>query len=119
MGNDDLTAERIGSLAHDGSYGLSCCHILMRAAVMPYRNQFVIRYPEVDSNNPTTPPLTQFARPLMRHRIVGDNRHRKHASRAEASGFRLQACTLDATQEFGGCEMHKSSHTSSICAQAP
>jgi len=119
MGNDDLVAERCGAVAHDGGSGLSCCHVLMRAAVVSDLDGLIIRHPEVDSHNPATTPLAQFARPLMRQHKVGSDRHRIHASCPEASGFRLDACALDATQELGGCEVHKSSHAHSIWTHKP
>ncbi len=118
-GNDDLVAERIGPLAHNDRYSLSCRHVLMRSAVMPDPDGLVVRHTEVDGKNPSAPPLAELARPLVGQYVIGGDRHRKHAARPEARGLGLDACMQDATQEPGGREVHKSSHASSICLQAP
>jgi hypothetical protein len=116
MGNDNLVAKRIGPLAHDGSYGLSCGHVLMRAAIMPNFDRLVVCHSEVDSKNSSPPPFTEFTYPLMGHHVVGSDRKRKHARIPEASDFRFEASSHNATQQFGRCEVDKSSHTSSICS---
>src|SRR5262249_32303412 len=111
--------ERSGALTHDGGDGLCCCHILMRATVAPNLDWRVIWQPEVDSDYPATAPLAQFARPLMSQHVVSGNWHGIHPNRPQATRLRSDACALDAAQEFGGCEMHKCSHTSSLYAHAP
>lgn len=116
--NDDLIAERIGSLARDGGSGLSRCHVLMRMAIVPKLDWLVIRHAKVDGKNPATSPLAQLARPLMGYYVVGSHRHSEHASRPEARGLGLDSRAQDAAQVFGGGEMHKHCHASSIWVPA-
>ena len=118
MRNENFVAERIGPLAHDGGYSLSCGAVFMRTAVMPNLDRLLIRQTEVDGKNPSAPPLAQLACPLMGHHIVGYDRHGKHDRRPKASGLRLDACTQDPTLKFGGREVHENSHASSICTLA-
>lgn len=64
---------------------------------MPNFDRLVVCHAEVDSKNSPPPPFTEFMCPLMGHHIVGSNWKSEHATGPEASDFRLDTCSHDAT----------------------